>query len=76
MQHIDTNRGWRCKNMEETMNFKNIKKEVERIKSGIDGLDNFMEGGFPKSSNIVLSGLQGTGKTLFGEPVRELIPKI
>jgi KaiC/GvpD/RAD55 family RecA-like ATPase len=66
MQRIDTNRGWRCKNMDETMNFKNIKKEVERIKSGINGLDNFMEGGFPKGSNIVISGLPGTGKSLFG----------
>ena len=52
--------------MEQSMNFNTISKEVERIKSGIDGLDNFMEGGFPKSSNIVLSGLPGTGKTLFG----------
>lgn len=66
MQHIDTKRGWRCENMEETMNFKTIKKEVERVKSGINGLDNFMEGGFPKGSNIVLSGLPGTGKSLFG----------
>ncbi len=56
--------GW--KKMEQTMNFNTLTKEVERIKSGIDGLDNFMDGGFPKSSNIVLSGLPGTGKTLFG----------
>lgn len=52
--------------MEQSMNFNTLTKEVERVKSGIEGLDNFMEGGFPKSSNIVLSGLPGTGKTLFG----------
>jgi len=52
--------------MEQTMNCNTLTKEVERIKSGIGGLDNYMDGGFPKSSNIVLSGLPGTGKTLFG----------
>ena len=52
--------------MEQSINFDNINKEIERVNSGIAGLDNLMEGGFPKSSNIVLSGLPGTGKTLFG----------
>jgi len=52
--------------MEQDMNFNTIHKEIERVKSGIHGLDDFMEGGFPKSSNIVLSGHPGTGKTLFG----------
>lgn len=52
--------------MEQNFNFKNYNEEIERVKSGVNGLDSFMEGGFPKSSNIVLSGLPGTGKTLFG----------
>jgi len=52
--------------MEQSINFNTINKEIERVKSGITGLDNFMEGGFPKSSNIIVSGLPGTGKTLFG----------
>ena len=52
--------------MEQNMDFNTINKEIERVNSGINGLDSFMEGGFPKSSNIILSGLPGTGKTLFG----------
>jgi len=52
--------------MEQNINFKTYNKEIERVNSGITGLDNFMEGGFPKSSNIILSGPPGTGKSLFG----------
>ena len=52
--------------MEQNINFNTIKKQIERVKSGVNGLDNFMEGGFPKGSNIILSGLPGTGKSLFG----------
>jgi len=40
-------------------------KPIQRVPSGIPGLDPFMENGFPKGSNIVVSGLQGTGKTAF-----------
>ena len=39
---------------------------VERIKTNIPGLDDLMQGGFPKGSNIVLTGSPGTGKTIFG----------
>ncbi|MEM3507181.1 MAG: ATPase domain-containing protein [Candidatus Bathyarchaeia archaeon] len=38
---------------------------VERIKTGIDGLDEVIEGGFPKGSLILLAGEPGTGKTVF-----------
>jgi len=37
---------------------------VERIKSGIPGLDEMMDGGMPKGNLIVLSGDPGSGKTV------------
>ncbi|MCD6414759.1 MAG: hypothetical protein J7L23_04010 [Candidatus Diapherotrites archaeon] len=39
---------------------------MERIKTHITGLDNIIEGGFPKGSSILLKGKPGTGKTIFG----------
>jgi len=39
---------------------------VERIETGIDGFDELIEGGFPRKSCILLSGMPGTGKTIFG----------
>ncbi|MEM5794479.1 MAG: ATPase domain-containing protein [Candidatus Aenigmatarchaeota archaeon] len=38
---------------------------VERIKTGIPGLDDLIGGGFPQSSTILLSGVAGAGKTIF-----------
>jgi len=39
---------------------------VERVKTGIVGLDEMLEGGFPRSHNVVVIGSFGTGKTTFG----------
>ena len=39
---------------------------MDRIKSGVPGLDSLIEGGFPKNFVILLSGSPGTGKTIFG----------
>jgi circadian clock protein KaiC len=39
---------------------------IERVPSGVDGLDPLIEGGFPKGSLILLAGNPGTGKTIFG----------
>jgi KaiC domain protein len=39
---------------------------VERVKTGISGLDEMLGGGFPRSHNIVVMGSFGTGKTTFG----------
>lgn len=39
--------------------------EVERVKTGIEGLDDLIEGGFPESSVTLISGGTGTGKTTF-----------
>ncbi len=38
---------------------------IERVRSGIDGLDKLIEGGFVKGSNILVTGGTGTGKTTF-----------
>ncbi len=39
---------------------------MERVKTGIAGLDEMLEGGFPKSHTVVVMGSFGTGKTTFG----------
>jgi KaiC/GvpD/RAD55 family RecA-like ATPase len=39
---------------------------VERVTSGIIGLDKHMEGGFVKNSVNLVSGSTGTGKSIFG----------
>ena len=40
-------------------------KPIERVSSGVPGLDLFMEGGFPKGFNIIVKGKPGTAKTTF-----------
>jgi circadian clock protein KaiC len=37
---------------------------VERVPSGIKGLDQMIDGGFPKNSSIMVRGGTGTGKTI------------
>lgn len=37
---------------------------VDRIPTGIEGLDKLVEGGFPRGSLIVLAGSPGSGKTI------------
>ena len=38
---------------------------MNRIATGIKGLDELMEGGFPEGRSVLLSGACGTGKTIF-----------
>lgn len=38
---------------------------MNRLKTGIPGFDELIEGGFPESSSILLSGGAGTGKSIF-----------
>lgn len=38
---------------------------MKRIQTGITGLDDIMEGGFPEGRTILVSGACGTGKTIF-----------
>ena len=42
----------------------NYIRRVERIKSGIPGLDEAMHGGIPKNQLVLLTGTAGTGKTI------------
>lgn len=37
----------------------------ERVKSGVPGLDELMDGGIPKGNLVILSGDPGSGKTVF-----------
>lgn len=37
---------------------------IERIKTGVPGLDNLIYGGIPKNSLVVINGEPGTGKTI------------
>ncbi len=53
----------RAKKIAEKMGEK--KARVERMKTGIPGLDEMIEGGFPKKSSVLVSGGPGTGKTIF-----------
>jgi len=39
--------------------------DLERIKTGINGLDNILEGGLPKKSITLVSGPPGGGKSIF-----------
>ena len=39
---------------------------IERIKTGISGLDQILKGGLRKNSSILVTGAPGTGKTIFG----------
>ena len=38
---------------------------LKRVPSGIPGLDELIEGGFPEGSSIAVSGTAGTGKSIF-----------
>ncbi|MFH0835835.1 MAG: ATPase domain-containing protein [Candidatus Micrarchaeota archaeon] len=38
---------------------------MNRLKSGIPGLDELIEGGFPESSSVMVTGSAGTGKSIF-----------
>ena len=39
---------------------------INRINSGIEGLDELIQGGFPEGSSVLVTGSPGTGKTIFG----------
>lgn len=38
---------------------------MERIETGIKGFDELVEGGFPKGSIVLITGVPGSGKTIF-----------
>lgn len=39
---------------------------MERIKTGIAGFDELIQGGIPEGFNVLVTGAPGTGKTIFG----------
>jgi circadian clock protein KaiC len=41
------------------------KTNKRRVSTGIEGFDDFVEGGFPRGSMILLTGSAGSGKTIF-----------
>ena len=41
-----------------------LDEKIERIPTGIPGLDNLIQGGFPRGSLIVVAGNPGSGKTI------------
>lgn len=51
--------------MDDLMQTNRINNAIERIKTGINGLDNLVQGGFPKGTFAVVTGGPGTGKTIF-----------
>lgn len=44
---------------------KEEREEIERVPTGINGLDEMMEGGFERGSVNVIAGESGTGKSIF-----------
>jgi len=52
--------------MEDYLQNNNTYEANERIKTGVNELDNLIQGGFPKGSFIVATGTAGSGKTIFG----------
>ena len=47
------------------MSFRTAKNLIERVSTGIPGLDELLEGGFVRGSTILVTGGTGTGKTTF-----------
>jgi len=41
-------------------------KRIKRVKTGIEGLDELMEGGIPERFSVLVSGSPGTGKSILG----------
>ncbi len=39
---------------------------IERVKTGVPGFDELIDGGIPKGFNLLITGGPGTGKTIFG----------
>jgi len=46
------------------MNVRQASKLASRVPTGIAGLDDLIQGGFPRGTLILLAGSPGTGKTI------------
>jgi len=62
---------WRLKSISESISKVDIVEDIQqkfpskRIRTGIEGLDGLIEGGFLKGEVILLAGNTGSGKTIF-----------
>lgn len=52
--------------LKEEINEDLVVEQSKRVKTGIKGFDELIQGGFEKNSNVLIVGAAGTGKTLFG----------
>jgi len=43
-----------------------VNNMVDKVRTGIPGFDNILNGGIPKRNTVLLSGGPGTGKSIFG----------
>ncbi|NOQ48622.1 MAG: hypothetical protein GQ576_05745 [Methanococcoides sp.] len=43
-----------------------MNNHIDRISTGIPGLDTRLDGGYPQGESFLVTGTQGTGKTIFG----------
>src|SRR5689334_3608757 len=43
--------------------------DIERLPSGIAGLDSVLRGGFLRGGLYIIQGVPGTGKTIFGNQI-------
>jgi KaiC/GvpD/RAD55 family RecA-like ATPase len=41
-------------------------KQITRVSTGVPGLDEIIEGGFPRGRTVLVTGTAGSGKTTFG----------
>ena len=46
-------------------------KKLERVKTGIEGLDTLLKGGVPKGSSVLVTGTCGTGKSILSLQYKE-----
>jgi KaiC/GvpD/RAD55 family RecA-like ATPase len=54
------------RDMDGIMKINDTEYSISRLKTGINGLDELLEGGFPEGSTIVVTGTPGSGKSIFG----------
>jgi len=44
-----------------------MSEKIERVKTGVPGLDDILHGGIPRRNIVLISGGPGTGKTIMSQ---------